>query len=103
MLVLSYSAASAQELEPRAYSPSPVGTTFLIVAFGRSNGNITFDPSVPIEDVHANLYSTALGLGHTFGLFRRQALVTAVLPYVWGDIFGRVGERRGSIIGSGIA
>jgi hypothetical protein len=40
------STATAQELEPRAYSPSPVGTTFLLGGFGRSEGGILFDPSL---------------------------------------------------------
>jgi hypothetical protein len=68
-------AARAQELEPRAYSPSPVGTGFLTVGFGRSSGGVSFDPTVPLTDVHARLYSQVLGLGQTFGLFGRQSLV----------------------------
>jgi hypothetical protein len=95
--------AFAQELEPRAYSPSPVGTTFLVMAFGRSDGNITTDPSIPITDIHATLNSTSVGLGHSFGLLGRQALITAGLPYVWGDVSGQVAEQRGSISRSGMA
>src|SRR5215475_13481358 len=95
--------ASAQELEPRAYSRSPVGTTFVAVAFGRSSGNVTVDPSLPLVDVQATLYSTGLGLGQTFPLFGRQALVTVSLPYVWGDVSGQIQERRGSTHRSGLA
>ena len=39
-------AAGAQELEPRAYSPAPIGTSFLLAGFGRSEGGIMFDPSL---------------------------------------------------------
>ncbi|PYV73256.1 MAG: hypothetical protein DMG96_23770, partial [Acidobacteria bacterium] len=101
--VMMARSAAAQELEPRAYSPSPVGTTFLIASVGRSNGGVTFDPSIPLTGVHANLYSTALGLGQTFGLLGRQALITVALPYVWGNISGQIDEQRGSIIRSGLA
>ena len=97
------SSAMAQELEPRAYSPSPVGTTFVVAAFGNSNGDITFDPAIPITNVQANFYSTVLGGGQTFGLFGRQSLITVGLPYVWGDVSGQVNEQAGSITRSGLA
>ncbi len=64
------SAARAQEMEPRSYSPNPVGVTFVIVAFTRSTGGILTDPSLPVDDVEAEVDATALGLGHTFGLLR---------------------------------
>jgi Putative MetA-pathway of phenol degradation len=96
-------AASAQELEPRAYSRSPVGTTFVAVVFGNSSGGITLDPSLPITGAHANLYSSALGLGQTFPLSKRQALITLALPYAWGRISGQVGDQSGSITRSGLA
>ena len=93
----------AQDMEPRAYSPSPVGTSFLLVGFARSSGGITFDPTIPITDVHAALYAPLVGIGHSFGLFKRQALITAALPYVWGDLTGQVGDQNGRITRSGLA
>lgn len=96
---------AAQDLEPRAYSPSPVGTNFLGVNFSRSTGSVLFDPSIPVTDVRAHLNSPALGLGHTFGMWGRQALFTAALPYVWGDVEGEVisemGNQEGRITRSG--
>lgn len=84
---------AAQELEPRAYSASPVGTTFVVLAFGRSDGAIGFDPSIPVTDVHAEIFSPVLGLGRTFGIAGRQALATAVLPYAFGEVSGAVGPQ----------
>ena len=95
--------AAAQDLEPRAYSASPVGTSFAGVAFGRSSGDIAFDPTLPITNAKATLYSPALGLGHTFGVFGRQALVTVVLPYAWGNASGDVGNQQQSVYRSGLA
>ena len=93
----------AQDLEPRAYSASPIGTNFVLAGFGRSSGDITFDPAVPITNVNGTFYTPVLGLGHTFGLFGRQALATAALPYAWGDLSGDVGEQRASVHRSGLA
>jgi Putative MetA-pathway of phenol degradation len=101
--VLLVSAGSAQDLEPRAYSASPVGTTFVGVGFGRSSGDISFDPTVPITNANATLYSPVLGVGQTFAVFGRQALFTASLPYAWGNASGDVGNDRGSIYRSGLA
>jgi hypothetical protein len=95
--------AAAQELEPRAYSPSPVGTTFVVLGFGRSGGNVAFDPTIPITNARATLYFPALGLARTFGLFGRQALAEAALPYVWGNASGDLGEKRQHITRSGLA
>lgn len=94
-----------QELEPRAYSASPIGANFLVLGFGRSSGEVVFDPSVPVTDVHADIYSPLLGLGRTFGLFGREALVTAVLPYAFGRVDGKVGPQlqQASITRSGLA
>jgi hypothetical protein len=95
--------AAAQELEPRAYSASPVGANFVLVGFTRSTGSVTFDPTIPITDVEAHLNIPTLGLGHTFGVWGRQALVTAGLPYVWGDVEGKVAEQQARITRSGLA
>ena len=95
--------AAAQDLEPRAYSASPVGTTFALVSFGRSSGDITFDPSIPITNVHGTFHVPVIGLGQTFPLFGRQALFTTALPYAWGTITGNVGEQSGSVYRSGLA
>ena len=96
---------TGQELEPRAYSASPTGANFLVLGFGRSSGDVVFDPSIPVTDVHADIYSPLLGLGRTFGLFGREALLTAVLPYAFGRIDGKVGPQleQQSITRSGLA
>ena len=49
-LVLLPAAACAQDLEPRAYSNAPVGFNCLIPGCARSQGGLSFDPSLPIED-----------------------------------------------------
>jgi Putative MetA-pathway of phenol degradation len=93
----------SQDLEPRAYSASPVGLNFVLLGFGHSSGSVLFDPNVEITDVNAKLYIPTVGLGRTFGLFGRQSLVTIGLPYVWGHASGNVAEQSRSITRSGLA
>ena len=94
--------AAAQELEPRAYSASPIGTNFLLVGIGRSSGDVVFDPTVPITDVHADINAATLGAGRTFNLGGHLMLATVALPYVWGDITGKVFEQAASTTRSGL-
>jgi hypothetical protein len=95
--------AAAQEMEPKAYSASPVGTTFLVVAGSRNTGSVVFDPTLPIKDVEARIGGVAMGVGTTFGLFGKLTLVSAVLPFAWGELNGLVGENARSITRQGLA
>jgi hypothetical protein len=101
--ILSISTASAQDLEPRAYAASPVGTSFLAVLAGRSTGGVVVDPSLPVDDVRAAVNSLGLGVGTTFDLFGRTALAVAAFPVAWAEATGRVGETTGHVTRSGLA
>ncbi|RPH56902.1 MAG: transporter, partial [Acidobacteria bacterium] len=93
----------AQDLEPRAYSSSPVGLNFLVASVGRSSGGVLVDLSLPVESVLAELNSLALGYGRTFSLFGLSALATVALPYVWAEASGQIGEATRSVTRSGLA
>lgn len=93
--------AVAQELEPRAYSPSPVGANFVLLGGGYSTGGVVFDPSLPFTNVNADVTSTSIGYNHTFGLFDRCASIGIVQPYVWGTVSGEVFEQSRSVDRSG--
>ena len=95
--------AGAQELEPRAYAPSPVGTTFVIVSATRSDGGVFTDPSAPITNVDATLGILGLTLGRTFGLVGRQALLLGVVPIAWGEASGDVLEEARAVSRRGLA
>ena len=97
------SGAAAQELEPRAYAPSPVGITFLTVGVGRSSGGLIFDPTLLITDAHGTVNSTAVGIGRIIGIKRRPVVVVAVLPVAWGSATGQVGGGAASVSRSGLA
>jgi hypothetical protein len=81
-------AASAQELVPAAYTPSPTGVNLLTLGSGYSSGSLTFDPSLPVEDVSAGIGALSVGYARTFGLFGRSANVTALAGYLVGNIDG---------------
>ena len=41
----------AQDLEPRAYSNSPIGLNFAIAGYAYAKGDVLTDPSLPLENV----------------------------------------------------
>ena len=90
MLGLLAQPTGAQELEPRAYSAAPVGTEFLVVSFGRSVGDVTFDPTLPFEDVSATLNVALFGYFRSVSVFGRSASVTVGVPVPTGSIQGLV-------------
>jgi len=103
LLLIVASPVSAQDMEPKAYSASPVGTTFVVVAASRNTGSVVFDPTLPIKDVEARIGGVGFGVGTTFGLFGKLALVSAVLPVAWGEMTGVVGEDARQINRKGLA
>jgi hypothetical protein len=87
-------AASAQELVPAAFTPAPVGVNLLTMWSGMSSGDVTFDPSLPVEDVSARIFAWAGGYGRTFSFFGRSANVGFVTQYLVGNLEGKyIGEQ----------
>jgi hypothetical protein len=101
--VLAATRAAAQDMEPRAYSPSPVGANFLVAGYSWSTGAVVFDPTLPITDVHADVQGVFVGAGHTFNLLGKLALVTAAIPYGHANVTGAVQEQRGEVTRLGLA
>jgi hypothetical protein len=95
-------AAQAQQLEPRAYSPSPIGLNILGLATGYSSGGVVTDPSLPIDNAHAIVYTAAPYYARTFGLFGRLASATVAMPYGWATAHGDVQEVTRTADRSGV-
>ncbi len=95
------SPADAQEMEPRAYPASPIGTNFLIAGHGFTRGSVSTDPSLPIFNVQAMINSSTLGYQRTFALLRHTASAAVLLLYVQGDISGQLEEQSRKVSQSG--
>src|SRR6187455_1185495 len=79
--------SQSQELEPRAFSPAPIGTTFLLSGFGASRG-VVVDAASPIQDLQAEISFAIAGGGYTFDVAGHQARILALVPYAWGGVTG---------------
>ena len=71
----------AQDLEPRAYSNSPVGLNFVIAGYGHASGTVLTDPSLPLENVSNETHVGVLGFATTFGAFGQTGQFGLIVPY----------------------
>lgn len=89
-LLFPVAACLAQEMEPRTYSASPIGTRFLITTWSYLWGDVLTDSSLPISGVQARLNLYSLGYVSTFQLLEHTASFGIALPIARGDVSGDV-------------
>jgi Putative MetA-pathway of phenol degradation len=94
--------ALAQELEPRTYSPSPVGTNFLVATYTYLTGDVLTDPSLPINNVQANINVFTLGYVRTLGIAGHAASIGLGIPFARGNISGNVFDAAREVHRSGL-
>ncbi|MDX1393208.1 MAG: transporter [Gemmatimonadota bacterium] len=83
------SSIATQELVPAAFTPAPTGLSLASIATVYSEGELSFDPSSPIEDASAWVWGTAFTYARTFSLLGRSANITATLPVAMGRASGK--------------
>ena len=84
----------AQDLSPRAYWPTPVGTRVVTVGYSHVSGDAIPDRSLPITGVDSSIDSMHLGYRHTLDLWGRTSNLTIEAPYIDGTT---VGSRDGEL------
>lgn len=94
--------AEAQQLEPRAYSNTPVGMNFLILGYGFTTGDVSLDTSLPIEDAKFTVHSAFLAYARALDVGGRSGKLDLVLPYAWLSGSTRIAGRPVSTEVSGL-
>jgi hypothetical protein len=82
--------AAGQELEPGAYTVSPVGLNVFNAGYVFNTGDINFDPSIPIEDADASIHTATLSYARAMNLAGRSATLLVAVPIIDGHVQGRV-------------
>ena len=104
---LSSTPASAQSIEPRAYSPAPVGTNFVILGVTRSNGAIPVDPALPLSDIDLHVDAVLAAYARSLDLFGKSAKFDLIVPIAHlngqATYFGEAIEREIKGIGDPLA
>lgn len=63
-----FGSALAQDLEPRLYTNVPLGINFLGAGYGYSEGNVLFDPTIPLDNAQIEIGGPVLGYGRSVRL-----------------------------------
>ena len=92
----------AQELIPRAYLITPVGCNAVTFSYSWNDGNLVFEPSVPIEQGKGRFSTQILSYYRSFGLLGRSSNLVVSLPYAVGNFEGVVNSRKGEVYRSGL-
>ena len=93
----------AQDLTPRAYLITPVGSHAVILSSSFNSGAVLADPSVPLEDAKGNFQVPILGYYQSFDWLGRSSSFTLVVPYAHGTISGNVNDVFTEAYRSGLA
>jgi hypothetical protein len=94
---------AAQDLTPRAYVITPVRSSAVIFSYVYNAGEILLDPTVPIEDLNAQIHVPIVSFYHSFNFFSRSANVAVAVPYGYGHFRGIVLGDDTRITRSGLA
>jgi hypothetical protein len=62
------SPASAQEIEPRAYSNAPIGVNFLVAGYAYTRGGVSFDSALPLSNPELTTSSAVVGYARVLDL-----------------------------------
>ena len=94
---------AAQELTPRTYWPAPKGVKVGVLGYVYAEGDVLFDPSIPLYAVDSDVNVAVLAYLQTFSLWGRTANLLVDLPYQWGTTRGFIEDTpaQGSVSGFG--
>jgi len=91
----------AQDIEPRRWTPLPVGMNVLGAGVIHTDADIALDPVLELEDVTADVKTVIVSFLHAFDLWGQSARFDARLPYQdarWEGLLAgepAAAERRG--------
>jgi hypothetical protein len=89
--------ASAQDIEPRAYSNAPVGVNFLIAGFAYTRGDLAFQ-SLPLTDAHIRTSNAVVAYARALDLWGKSGKFDVIAPYTWlsgtADFAGQPVQRE---------
>ena len=72
----------AQELAPRFYWPSPIGTKVAVSGYSHVNGDVLLDPTIPLYELNSRINTFFLAYMQNFSLLegRQMSLLNCRTP-----------------------
>ncbi len=79
-LIMVATTAVAEDLEPRAYANTPVGINFLLLGYSDLHGNVTANPSVPLQNAKLNIKTIVFAFARSLDVWGRSGKFDIVVP-----------------------
>lgn len=92
---------NAQDLDPRAYIWIPRNTRTAVAGFSYSYGGVMLDPTLPIQDLNADVQTVVLSYVHSFSFLGLTSQALVATPYSWAQLSGKVLGQQESATRSG--
>jgi hypothetical protein len=80
VLMVMAAPASAQDIEPRAYSNAPIGVNFLVAGYAYTQGGVSFDSALPVTNPELTTSSAVVGYARVLDLGGRSAKFDVIAP-----------------------
>jgi len=81
LLLLSFDRAAAQDLEPRRWTILPAGLNVVGAGYGRTEGDVSFDPVLQIEDATVSGQGLAVSYVRSFAIGDNIARLDILVPW----------------------
>ncbi len=81
---------NAQDVQPRVYTPAPIGVNLITVGYAYSSGAVLFDKTILIENATGDIHSFTAAYSRSIGAFGKAGRVDVALPFVTGDWEGEL-------------
>jgi hypothetical protein len=80
VLAVMASPATAQDIEPRAFSNAPIGVNFLGAGYAHTRGGVSFDSALPLANPELTTSSAVVGYARVLELWGQSAKFDVVAP-----------------------
>ena len=85
ILVLLVQNAFSQDVEPRRWTPIPLGTHILGVGYSYTSGDVFFDPLLQAEDVKIKAHSLVVNFAQPIKIGNKLGSINVLLPFSTAD------------------
>lgn len=92
-----------QDIEPRRWSPIPLGTNVLGAGYSYTSGDVFFDPLLQAEDVKIKAHSLAVSFVQPFKVRNKLARISLLVPFSTADWSGLLSGEPTAVNRTGFA
>lgn len=93
----------SQDVEPRRWTPIPLGTNILGAGYSFTSGDVFFDPLIGAENVEIRAHSLAVTFAHPIKIGNKLGSVSVLIPFSSMDLEGLLSGEPTTINRTGFA